>query len=188
MNIYHDNLISGANAKFLNALLIAVIIFLLGWTVTIWMEPAAGPSPTAETPAKAPRNYGEKTLPGRSSYNLIVKKDLFRASRRKYVAPPKPRAVKRVVRKKPVLKAPSLTLLGTVILDDGKAAMMSFRGRENDAKFYRVGDKVGGFTIKKIDEKSVLLKRGKRTLKVLMSLPDEAKKGGRKIQRQRFSR
>lgn len=185
MNIYRDNLIPGADSKLLNALLIVLVIFLLAWTATIWMKPAAAPSLTAVRPEKAPRDYVGKKLPGRASYNLIAKKDLFRASRRAYVAPPKPKAVKKVVRKKPVLKAPSLTLLGTVILDDGKAAMMSFRGRENDAKFYKVGDKVGGFTIKKIDEESVLLKRGSQTLKVLMSRTDGARGGKR--QRQRFS-
>jgi len=178
MRIYGDTLVKGGQGRLLSALLISTALFLIAWNITIWMKPMSVPSTVVKGPASEVDGPGERELPNMRSYDVIVNKDVFNASRKKYVAPRKPKARKRVVRKAATVRTPRLTLLGTVILDDGKAAMISFQGRENDAKFYKVGDKIDGYTIKKIDQDSVLLKSGKRTLKVEMNPSDKKTRQG----------
>jgi len=175
MNIYGDTFATGRNARFLNFLLIVAGIALFAWTVSIWMEPAVVPYHTAARRAKAPSHSGVRRLSGRSSYNIIVNNDIFRASRKRYVAPPKPVAIRGTVRTIQPAQLPSLTLLGTVILDKSKAAIISLRGRENEAEFYKVGDTIGEFTIKKILKDSVLLKSGTQVLEVPLNRPNDAK-------------
>lgn len=178
MKIYSDTLVKGGRGKLLNALLICTALFLIAWNISIWMKPMSAPSTTVKGPASEVYGPGERELPNMRSYDVIVNKDVFNASRKKYVAPRKPKARKRVVSKAATVRTPHLTLLGTVILDDGKAAMIAFQGRENDARFYKVEDKIDGYTIKKIDQDSVLLKSGKRTLKVEMNPSDKKTRQG----------
>jgi len=174
MNIYGGVLISGKNARALNIILIVTGIALFALTVSIWMRPAIAPY---ESPARSVRKHnvsGVLIPPNRSAYNIIVNNDIFRASRKRYVAPKEAMPPRNTARAGRLTQLPSLTLLGTVILHESTAAIISLRGKENDAKFYMLGDTIEGFTIKKIDKDSVLLKNGTQVITLPLSRPNEA--------------
>ncbi len=175
MNIIRENLLSGMNARFLNIALIALSLGFLAWTVSIWMGSAVV-THNSPRPAKAASARVTKKLGARSSYNMVVNNDIFRASRRKYVAAVKPVSVNKVApRVATRQQLPNLTLLGTVILDDGVSAIIALPGNENDAKFYKVGERIGGFTVSKISNDSVILKSGRRELTVHLSQTGDSK-------------
>ncbi len=169
MNIYGDNLISGHKAKLLNIVLIILGIALLGWNISIWMT-----APTVQTAGvkaekkSAPRQVKKGHL-RRTAYNKIVTEDLFRSTRRPYVAPITPKAPPKAVQSVAPLKAPNLTLLGTIILNKGNAAVISQKGKEDETRSYRVGESIAGFKITEITEKEVLLSRGNTPLRIVMN-------------------
>ena len=169
MNIYGNNLISSRNTKLLNIMLITMGVFFLGWTLSIWMAPSTVSSSGVKLKKEMTGKYERLRLLRMSAYNTIAANDLFRATRKRYVAPPKATAVKKVVRTAAPLKTPNLRLFGTIILDDGRAAVMSIQGLESATKSYKVGETIGGFKINKITDNTVSLKRGTETLTVLMN-------------------
>ena len=117
----------------------------------------------ANTPeVKASKNI-ERPEHRRADYDVIAERDLFRPGRRMYVAPPKPQP-KPVAAPQPLPKpAPRLALVGTVIRDEGQAAIMDYNGKSS---YYRVGDSIEGFIIRDIRKDSVLLEREGETLRV----------------------
>ncbi|MFQ5353312.1 MAG: hypothetical protein ACE5DR_00055 [Thermodesulfobacteriota bacterium] len=176
MNIYGNNLISGRNARLLNLMLISLGLFFIGWTISIWIAPSTVPSSGLRHKKEVSERYERQRLLRMSAYNNIVKNDLFMSTRRQYVPPPKHAPVKRAVRSAAPLKTPDIRLLGTVILDNGRAAVMSLQGMESETRSYKVGDTLGGFKINKITDNSVSLQRGAETLTVFMN-----EKAGEKV-------
>jgi type II secretory pathway component PulC len=143
------------------AVVVAVLLFLRAlWQPVYERESAFAPT------AKAEKARPEMPLPARSEYDAIAENDLFRQSRQKYVAPPKPLPKPVVIQAPPPPPLPKLTLIGTVIRDDGKAAILDYAGKSS---YYRAGDDIKGFVIKDIRKDSVLLERAGDTLRVGMS-------------------
>ncbi len=170
MNMYGNNIISGRNTKLLSIMLITTGVFLLGWNVKIWSTPSISTNFTQRHEKKNTKQTSGTRLLSRSAYNRIVTADPFRASRRAYSAPVKARVpVQQTARIAPVLRAPNLVLLGTVLLDNGRAAMLSNVGRDSETNSYKTGDTIGGFMIKEITKNSVLLTRGLDQLSVTMN-------------------
>jgi len=169
MNVYGGDFISGRNAKLLNIILIILGISLLGWNVRIWMKPSVVPSTYIGHEKKAAVKYVKKGPVRRTAYNRIVTEDLFRASRKPYAASATTVAVKKVVQSRVPVAAPKLKLLGTVILDNGKAAIISDIGPAQETKSYKVGENIGGFEITTITENSVILTRGTESLEIIMN-------------------
>ena len=164
----------------LNIALIATIVFFFAWIVAIWVTPARVPAFEPERSSRAPGIFTKKKLPAISTYNIIVDKDIFRASRRKFSATAKSRS-----KGKALSKASSLILLGTVILDDYRAAMIGYRNDKKSAKYYRVGNSIEGFVIKKIAKDSVVIRRGNETIKVEMNQQKKMKNQKRSTKRVR---
>jgi len=173
LNIYGGTLISGKNARALNILLIVTGIALFALTVSVWMRPSLAPY---NGHARSVREHGaggaHRPL-GRTAYNIVVNNDIFRASRKRYVAPKEALPVRNTARAGRLTQLPGLTLLGTVILHESTAAIISLRGKENDANLYMLGDTIEGFTIKRIDKDSVLLGNGTQVLTLPLSPPNE---------------
>ncbi len=106
-----------------------------------------------------------------ANFGVIVEKDLFRPSREKPIAErpgPKPGPAR-----PPQRPAPEVTITGTVILDTGGVAMLSWHGDSSGSGAYRVGDRIEEFVIVDITRDTVVLKRGEEVLRASMS-------GGRK--------
>lgn len=143
------------------ATVIAAVLFLkVLWQPVYVRENASAPAPKVE------KKSAQRQLPARSEYDVIAENDLFRQSRHKYAAPPKPLPKPVVVPAAPPKPPPKLTLIGTVIRDEGKAAIMDYAGKSS---YYRAGDDIEGFVVKDIRKDSVLLEREGETLWVGMS-------------------
>lgn len=100
------------------------------------------------------------------SYDIIVEKDIFRESRRRFMAKPaSPPPVKAALPPAPPLKTPppKLALIGTVVLEDGNAAIIDYGGKP---AYYKVGESIEEFVIREIDMNNVLLERAGEPLKI----------------------
>ncbi len=181
MRIYNQGLTSGLNGWLVNAVLIGAGVLFAAWTVNIWLSP--GPSPMTQGVRHETRTARPARLvrPGASSYSIVASKDIFSASRTSGAGGTTSR--KRLPGST-LVKAPDLTLLGTVILDDGRAAIISARGMEKEARTYKKGDRIGGIVIKEINSDYVTLDSGGQILRVPMSKP--AASGASKRPARRF--
>jgi len=168
MRIYNQRLANGLNGWLLNALFIAAGVFFAAWTINIWVRPEPAFSPPG--PGRAAKSVRPRAAArqGAASYSLIASKDIFSSSRGSGAGAVVSR---RSLPGSTLAKAPDLTLLGTVILDDGRAAIISLKGMENDAKYYKKGERIQGFVIKKIDRDAVFLENGGQTITLPMSPP-----------------
>lgn len=183
--LHIEELISGSNGyRLLNVALGAAIIVLGAWLFSIWMEPldlTAGEEKIVTVEADSDRPAPEDP----SSYSVIVEKDLFSPARQKYVLPkPKPAPVIPPPPPPPRRPPPRLTLIGTVLLDDGEAAIMNYGGDGQKAAYYRIGDIIEEFAVKDIRKDSVVLERDDgEVLKVTMSSVSPGPQGVRAPQR-----
>lgn len=116
----------------------------------------------ASSPSEAAVRKGEANL------GVIVDKDLFRPSREKPDQARRPGTKSGPV-KPPQRPAPEVTLTGTVILDTGGVAMLSWHGSSSGSGAYRVGDQIEEFIIVDITRDTVVLKRGDEVLRARMS-------------------
>lgn len=156
-----------ANVLLALAALFALAAFVRALWLPVYVSEGAG-----KRTVKAAKPGAERISEPRSAYSVIVEKDLFRPARQKYVPPPPKPAPKPFVPPPPPPKPPPrLTLIGTVLLDDGEAAIMDYPGGGQKSSYYRVGDEIEGFVVTEIRKDSVLLKRGDETLKVVMNQP-----------------
>jgi type II secretory pathway component PulC len=178
LNIYQKIILIKTQGSRLNILLISTIVFFFVWLVALWVQPGRIPSFEAESQGQMPGIFTEKKIPVISTYNVIVDKDIFSSSRRKFTAHADSKSAKRTIP-----KAPSLILLGTVILDDYRAAMISYKNSKESAKYYQVGNSIEGFVIKNITKDSVLIRRGNETITVEMNQQKKMKiqKGSRRV-------
>ncbi|MBW7956978.1 MAG: hypothetical protein H3C68_03715 [Deltaproteobacteria bacterium] len=106
---------------------------------------------------------------GGGNLGVIVEKDLFRPSRKKPEPPkpgPNPKPGSLAPAKRP---APEITLTGTVLLDTGGVAMLSWQGVSSGSGTYRVGDQIEDFVIVDITRDTVILRRGNDVLSARMS-------------------
>jgi hypothetical protein len=168
MRMYNQRLATGLNGWLLNALLIVAGVFFAAWTINIWVRPEPAFSPLGPGHAAKAVRPRAAARPGAASYSLIASKDIFSSSRGSGAGPVVSR---RNLPANALAKAPDMTLLGTVILDDGRAAIISLKGMENDAKYYKKGERIQGFVIKKIERDAVLLESGRQTIRLPMSTP-----------------
>jgi len=175
MNIYRETFIPGLSGKYLNLILIAIGIAFTAWIVSIWTGPVVPAYHSAARKAMRHSGNSLRKPVGSSSYKIIVNNDIFRASRKRHIAAKAAAGQKSaVLQVRPSTPLPNLTLLGTIILQKKKTAIISLRGREDDAQFYKVGDTIGELRIEKISKDAVILKRGTEVLTVPLSRPNDA--------------
>jgi len=183
VSVYGDTLSTGRDSRFLNVLLIIAGIVLVAWTISVWMGPTVAPYQTSRPRAVKKADSGVRRARSMASYSIVVNKDIFRASRARYMGAREPVAARQALRTNSAGQVPSLTLLGTVILNESRAAIISLRGREKDAKFYKVGDTIGNFTLTEIGKDAVSLRSGGKALRLPLSRPKETA-GRNKLMRQ----
>ena len=167
MHDYRDIISIGLQEKYSNVALVFLGAAFLIWVITIWMQPVTHFAPTGEGSSNASGGYVERTLPQKASYNIIVSKDIFNSSRAPYSSKAVSASRAATQQRRPA-QAPNLTLLGTVLLDDGEAAIIRKSGAEKVAKHYKVGNMIDGYVIVDISKKSVLLQKGGQTMEISM--------------------
>ncbi len=185
-------MVTGEQGKYLKGLLAATAVLFLLWNISLWVKPPVNISFSGgELSDKAERGYTVRSLSHKASYNDIVKKDLFMATRMKYED-----AVTGVAQNNllPVvaMAPPQATLLGTVLLHGEEAALISIHGQPDGPNYYKVGDRLGGFVVKEIGTSSVLLMSGGQTFEIGLTPLDKEientqinNKKGQAAQRQR---
>ncbi|MBI5236989.1 MAG: hypothetical protein HY887_01010 [Deltaproteobacteria bacterium] len=161
----------GGKSRLLNALLAAAAVTAAVWLLKALWQPVYAQDDAGKKTVKAAKPDAGWASPSRSAYGVIVENDLFRPARQKYVAPPKPVHKPFVAPPPPPKPPPKLTLMGTVLLDNGEAAIMDYQGGGQNSSYYRIGDNIEGFVIKEIRKDSVLLERDAESLKVVMQIP-----------------
>lgn len=154
----------------LKAVLAAAALFLSVWIIRIWWSPLPVPE-KEEGRVNAYKTYAGRVLPEPSFYNVVVEKDIFTSARARM----KPKPAVKVVKPEPpspVVETrkppPRLSLIGTVLFDDGEAALIDYPGMGRPA-YYRAGDEIEGFVITTINKDYVVLEREGEVLKVAMS-------------------
>jgi hypothetical protein len=105
--------------------------------------------------------------------SVVVEKDLFSPYREKWIMEPrKDEKVKG--------KIDDIILSGTIVSDKVKSAVLSesVKRKQGKSSFYLVGDYMSGYLLKKINEKSVVLKDGQSGKEYVIFLNDGEKKRG----------
>lgn len=119
-------------------------------------------SNAGESAVKSVRKGDSKT------FGVIVEKDLFRPTRKKPGTGPGI-YTKNDPPPHPKTPPPSITLTGTVLLDTGGVAMLSWQGVSSGSGAYRVGDHIEEFVVTEIRKDMVLLMRGDEVIAAKMS-------------------
>lgn len=141
------------------AIAIATVLFIRA----LW-QPVYEEGNSSSTEVKTAPRSAKVSEPQRADYDVISSRDLFRPGRQMYVAPPKPQPAPAPPPPPPPPKpVPRLALVGTVIRDDGQAAIMDYNGKSS---YYKVGDDIEGFVIKSIRKDTVVLQREGETLRI----------------------
>ncbi len=145
------------------------------WVLWLWLQPKESPSLSAEETTSRPavKEVAKIELKRADAYYVIESKDLFRSSRRKYVPPSRPKPVKVAAPPPPAPPpAPKLTLVGTLFLDDGWAALVAYAG--NAATYYKVGDTLRDFTVKEISKNYIVINRGDESVRFNMDKTEKS--------------
>ncbi len=146
------------------------------WLVRVWQRPTALPRLEEKKSANTVNLHARNTLPS-SAYDIIADRDMFRPNRmRLVVLNSKPRVVPKTVQPPqvqapppPPKPVPKLNLIGTVLLNDSKAAIIENIGAGQRANYYKIGDSIEGFVIGDIQKESVMLMRGSETMNIVMN-------------------
>ncbi len=160
----------------LNAFLALMSIAFASYATIIWIEPShpSRVDPRTIHPEKRQMEETKVTRPylSRADVNPIATANLFRKQRSEYKKPPPPktRAPKVVAPKiqKPAVPPPNVSLKGTFIAAgtrvaflEGKYSVMGAGNKMQEKKVkrkgYYLGDRLGGFKIKKIEKTRVSL-------------------------------
>ncbi len=141
----------------------------------IWPEPGRMNAADETDAAEAPQDFDL----GKVAFSATLTRPLFSRSRRKFVAPqkpkpaaltPAPKAQAAAPRPKTVVPPPSnLSLIGVSLRNDQSSALVSQGPGEN--VWVSAGDKIAAWKVTKIDANSVRLTQGSQ--EVLLRLYEE---------------
>ena len=133
--------------------LAAVVGLELSSGVSIAPQVTAAPAPLAEAAPAAQRFEA----PPEDAFDEIVLRPLFFESRRPFVPPPADAAAAEA----PPAEALAVELVGTLVTDQGRAALVQPEGGE--AVWRRKGEKIAGWELRKIESDQITLRLGDET-------------------------
>ena len=175
-----------------NIVLAAVVLFVGMKTVEVWTEKRPFKIGSAQQPSTWPeKSVAKRTIPPESDYQVVVSDNLFFADRSEGQqkepgkSPPTVQKVGGTHLKilEQVLK--HTNLYGVIIVDDRREALIGEipvgrpgRSGEKEVKRAKVGDTVGRFKVKEINNRSVLLTAGGHEWQISLFDKDKPKKRG----------
>lgn len=174
-----------------NVLLAGLAVFLGFKAYGAWSLRAVVPpdeTVAATLPAGPQISVVQRTPVAAGNYDLVVAKNLFVAEREEIIpAPPEPEP-KKAPEKKPEEK-PTLTraeqravarlgLMGVVLTDDRKTALIrdGGRGRGRGGQWVVEGDEIEGMRVSEISDEMVLLKSGDLEVEILLYDPEKSRR------------
>lgn len=161
-----------ARRRALNIVLLVLVLAATAWFASVWIGRPGLPDAGAERSVIGEEVSATDGAEQPLSYRVIADKDIFRQARQRYVPPAKAQPdPPRQAQRQPPRPAPRLTLIGTVLLDEGEAAVISGAGQT--ASYYKVGDSIEGFVIKSIQKELVSMERGSELLDLRLNQPSQ---------------
>lgn len=152
--------------RLLNLALGLVAVMLVAALAKTWVAPAIlVPAPPASKPAQeAPVLAAAPTArPPLTHFDVLLQKNPF-----KQPAPPPARSMIPTPAPPPPPPLPLPTLVGTVLVDDERRAILSDKGKAN---IYSIGQEVAGGTVTSISEDRVAFKRGEVVSEITLKAP-----------------
>jgi len=168
----------------LNVILGLIVILLVVQLVRTWTRsippvevstraPAAGAGESSRGGKRSKRGGAERDVPPAVMVATIVNKDLFDPSRQKATAT----QTAAVEAPKETGPPPNLSLVGVRIFGRDREAFLIDTGKGNAQQRLREGDEIGGFTLKAIEPRRVVLGNAGGEV-ITLSLTIETKSGG----------
>jgi hypothetical protein len=154
-------------AIWMYVILLGLAGFLVFETVQVWSRPVVSgareapqprPAPEAQATPRSASGGQEPGLKPKEAYQIVSVKNPFRPSRTDWEG-----AGRHVER-------PKIYLYGVTLAGEYQAALLAIgpAGKGRGARLYRLGDQVGGYTIKEIHSDRIVLALGDDTVPVLL--------------------
>ncbi len=153
----------GRPLRLLNLALGLVAVLIAGTLAKAWVSPAPlTTSPSVAKPSQEPTEvaFSRPTRPPLAQFDVLLEKNPFKQ------APPQPVMSSRT--NPPPPPPPLPTLMGTILVDDERRAILSDKGKAN---IYSIGQDVAGGTMTSITDDRVLFKRGDAVSELTLKAP-----------------
>lgn len=152
----------GRPLRLLNITLGLIAVLIGGALAKRWIAPAV-PTPSVTVPQPSPETgtlaWSATQRPPLAQFDVLLEKNLFKQPPPRLVRPSGP---------PPPPPIPPPTLVGTMLVDHERKAILSDRGKAN---IYAVGQEVAGGTVTDIREDRVLYKRGDAISELTLKAP-----------------
>jgi hypothetical protein len=155
----------GRPLRLLNLTLGVVAVLIAAGLAKTWVAPSVPvlssfPAPKS-SPEAGPLAFVSTPRPPLAQFEVLLEKNPFKQ--------PPPLPPQRGVPPKPAPPPPPLpTLVGTILVDDERRAVLSDKGK---AEIYSIGQEAAGGTLTAITEDRVLFKRGDATSELTLRAP-----------------
>ncbi len=153
----------GRPLRLLNLALGLVAVLIAGAVAKAWVSPALFiPSPSVAKPSQEPTEvaFSRPARPPLAQFDVLLEKSPFKE------APPQP--VMSLRPNPPPPPPPLPTLMGTILVDDERRAILSDKGKAN---IYSIGQEVAGGTLTSITDDRVLFKREDAVSELTLKAP-----------------
>ena len=154
----------GRPLRLLNLVLGLVAVLIAGTLAKAWISPAPStPSPSVAKPSQELTEvaFSRPARPPLAQFDVLLEKNPF-----KQPPPPPPAPARGTPPAAP--PAPLPTLVGTILVDDERRAILSDKGKAN---IYSIGQDVAGGTLTSITDDRVLFKRGDAVSELTLKAP-----------------
>jgi hypothetical protein len=151
----------GKPLRLLNLALGLVAVLIAAALAKAWVAPAtfvSNPAAQRSSQELAAISFDRPARPPLAQFEVLLEKNPFKQPPPPRVAPDRPGSP-------PPPPQPLPTLVGTMLVDDARQAILSDKGKSN---IYSIGQEVGGGVITEIKEDRIMLKRGDTTTEVLL--------------------
>ena len=153
----------GRPLRLLNLALGLVAVLIVGALAKAWVSPAAFiSSPVGAKPSQEPTDvaFSRPARPPLAQFDVLLEKTPFKQ------APPQPAMSPRTNPPPPPVPLP--TLMGTILVDEERRAILSDKGKAN---IYSIGQEVAGGALTSITDDRVLFKRGDAVSELTLKAP-----------------
>jgi hypothetical protein len=154
----------GRPLRLLNLALGVVAVLIAAALAKAWVAPAtfvSNPAAQRSSQELAAISFDRPARPPLAQFEVLLEKNPF-----KQPPPPPPAAVRRG--SPPPPPAPLPTLVGTILVDDERWAILSDKGK---SAIYSIGQEVAGGTLTAISEDRVLFKHGDAVSELTLKAP-----------------